>query len=117
MAAIYSLEHRIFQSGYFSSQNKPVTNSACATELKENKEKKDSHGVCKQDIMFPKLFSTLIEWIDNNEQWESKDGPLRHFRSNGKLFKGLRIDAHELISFQEVVLRLWKALIAYVIII
>ena len=45
------------------------------------------------------------------------DGPLRHFRSNGKLFRGLRIDAHDLLSSQEVVLKLWKALIAYVIII
>ena len=37
--------------------------------------------------------------------------------SNGKLFKGLRIDAHELLPPREIVLKLRKALIAYVIII
>ena len=36
---------------------------------------------------------------------------------NGKLFKGLRMDAHELLPPREIVLKLRKALIAYVIII
>ena len=42
------------------AQNKPLTNSACATELKENKEKKDSHSVCKKDIMYGMPFVSKI---------------------------------------------------------